>query len=81
MSNHDRKPLLQYKGKSLGDRVQMVTMHHPVLNDLKKILKKHIPILNMNPRLAKVFKEPAMTALRPSDRANQIGECFAQLRF
>ena len=64
VSNQDRQSLLQYKERSSGDRVPMITTYHSVLKDLNTILKKHIPILYANKRMADVFKEPPMAAFR-----------------
>jgi hypothetical protein len=58
MSLLNRKSLLQYRAKSTGNRVPMVTTYHPVLKDLTNILKRHIPILHTNKRMSEVFKDP-----------------------
>lgn len=55
----------------------MTTAYLPVLKDLKKILKKHIPILHINPRMVEVFKEPPMAAIGRGG-ANHIGKSFAR---
>ena len=64
MSLLDRQSLLQYRARSTGNRVPMVTTYHPVLKDLTNILKRHIPILHTNKRMSEVFKDPPMAAFR-----------------
>ena len=64
MSQQDRQELLQYNVKPHNDRVPMVTTYHPALRDLNGILRKHLPILHANKRLADVFKDPPMASFR-----------------
>ena len=64
MEQLDRQSLLQYKEKTHTDRVPLVTTYHPVLKDLGRILRKHLPILHTNTRMADVFKDPPMASFR-----------------
>ena len=64
ISNKDRKTLLRYKTRTESNRVPLVTTYHPVLKDLNNILRKNLPILHKNEKMAKVFKEPPMVSFR-----------------
>jgi hypothetical protein len=64
----DRQSLLQYKEKSQTNRVPLVTTYRPVLKDLGSILRKHLPILHTNERIADVFKGPSHGILQLSQK-------------
>jgi hypothetical protein len=61
MARQDRLSLLQYKEKSHTDRVSLVTTYYQVLKDL---VRKHLPILHTNARMADVFRDPPMAFFR-----------------
>jgi hypothetical protein len=56
MTAKDRETLLQYKEKKDNSRVPLVTTYHPVLKNLNSILRKSLPILHNNERLAELSK-------------------------
>lgn len=64
LSSKDRNTLLQYKEREKSSRVPLVTTFHPVLKSLNAILRRHLPVLYNNERMATVFKEPPMAAFR-----------------
>ena len=45
-------------------KIDWITTYHQVLKDLNIVLKKHIPILHANRRMADVLKQPPMAAFR-----------------
>lgn len=64
VSNKDRQSLLQHNENTTVNRVPVVTTYHPVLEDLSNVLKKHMPILNVNKIMADVFKTSHTAAFR-----------------
>ena len=64
ITTKDRQTLLQYKEKKDNSRVPLVTTYHPVLKNLNSILRKNLPILHTNERMAELFKDPPMAAFR-----------------
>ena len=64
ISKKDRNALLQYKPKTDNSRVPLVTTYHPALKILNNILRKNLPTLHKNERMANVFKEPPLVSYR-----------------
>ena len=62
-----REETLEYKEKDKLSRIPLVTTYHPHPPNLSNIVRKHLPIFHLSPKLQHAIPDPPVLAYRPKN--------------
>ena len=68
----DRTKALRNKTKKAKEILPFVTTYNPATTNLKKILMKHWHIIQQQPKLAHIFKQPPIVSYRKEKSLKDI---------
>ena len=68
----DRAEVLRNKTKKAKEILPFVTTYNPATPNLKRILMKHWHIIQQQPRLVRVFKQPPIVSCRKEKSLNNV---------
>ena len=71
-NNVKRESLFEEKTKNSNSRVMLITKYNRTNPDLKKIIAKHWPLLQLDAKLGEVFKELPMIAYRKNQTISNL---------